>query len=120
DIAPIKRAAEVLEKDITRPYPLAVLAREVGINTFKLSTGFKQVYKLTVFQFRLKLRLSLAVQLLENTDFSIKQIAFKTGFDSRDSMARAFKQKLGRTPSQWRYSNCSASIPESFILKNVV
>jgi len=115
DIAPIQRAAELLQEDITRPYTISILAREVGINTFKLSSGFKQLYKLTIFQFRLKLRLKLAVQLLEDTDFSIKQIAYKTGFDSRDSLARVFKQKLGRSPSQWRSSNCSVSIREPFI-----
>lgn len=102
DFPLIHKVADLLKKDVTKPFTISELAREVGINTQKLNFGFKEVYNLSIYQYRVSLQVQLGLQLLEETDLSIKEIAYKTGFDSRDSMARVFKKKLGRCPTDWR------------------
>ena len=102
DIPYIHEAVKILEKDPSRSFTVSALALEVGINSFKLREGFKQLYNNTVYQFRLRLRLQLAMQLLEETDLTVEQIAYKTGFESRDSLTRCFKKKLSCSPSEWR------------------
>lgn len=106
DLPNLERAVQLLQKDVARPFTISSLALEVGINTSKLTSGFKQLYNQTIYQFRLSLRLKLAQQLLEDTDLSVKQIAYKTGFDSRDSLTRCFKKKLKRSPREWKNSQC--------------
>ena len=108
----IHEAVKILEKDPSRYFTVSALALEVGINSFKLREGFKQLYNNTVYQFRLRLRLQLAMQLLEETDLTVEQIAYKTGFESRDSLTRCFKKKLSRSPSEWRSQQAMKPDPQ--------
>jgi AraC family transcriptional activator of pyochelin receptor len=112
DIPYIHEAVKILEKDPSRYFTVSALALEVGINSFKLREGFKQLYNNTVYQFRLRLRLRFAMQLLEETDLTIEQIAYKTGFDSRDSLSRCFRKKFGCSPSEWRNQQAMNPAPE--------
>jgi transcriptional regulator GlxA family with amidase domain len=109
----LTRAVEILRLDVARPFTISALALEVGINSYKLREGFKQLYNMTVYQFRLYLRLEVAMQLLEDTDLTIEQIAYKVGFDSRDSLSRCFRKKFSRSPREWR--NEQALKPQSDI-----
>jgi AraC family transcriptional activator of pyochelin receptor len=112
DIPFIQEAVKILEKDPAKSFTVTALALEVGINSFKLREGFKQLYNNTVYQFRLRLRLQLAMQLLEETDLTIEQIAYKTGFESRDCLTRCFRKKLGRSPTEWRNEQAMKLNPE--------
>jgi len=112
DIPYIRQAGEILEKDPARSFTVSSLALEVGINSFKLREGFKQLYNQTIYQFRLRLRLQMVMQLLEDTDLTIAQIAYKTGFDSRDSLTRCFRKKLQRSPREWRNEQSMKPVPE--------
>lgn len=106
DVPFIHEAVQLLQKDPARSFTVSSLALEVGINSFKLREGFKQLYNRTIYQFRLDLRLGAAVDLLENTDLTIEQIAYKVGFDSRDSMGRCFRRRFQCSPREWRNDSC--------------
>ena len=47
-------------------------------------------------------RRQLAERLLQETDFSLVEIAFMTGFSEQSSFARAFKRWAGQTPRNFR------------------
>ena len=102
DIPYIQHAVEILKKDPSRAFTISSLALEVGINSFKLREGFKQLYNKTIYKFRLELRIWMAMDLLENTDLTVEQVAHKTGFDSRDSLGRRFRKMLRCSPTEWR------------------
>ncbi len=102
DIPYILDARNILDLDPARHLTITALALEVGINSFKLRIGFKEVFKTTIHQYRLDLRLSMAKQLLDETDLTIAEIAYKTGFDSRDGFARCFRKKFHLSPREWR------------------
>jgi len=98
----IFEAQKLLAADPARQLTITALALEVGINTFKLRSGFKQLFQTTIHQYRLTLRLNLATQLLSETDLTISEIAYKTGFDSRDGFARSFRRRFHECPREWR------------------
>jgi AraC family transcriptional activator of pyochelin receptor len=102
DLPFIRQAREILDADPRRQLTITALALEVGINSFKLRMGFKEVYNITIHQYRLDLRLNLAKKLLDETDLTIAEIAYKTGFDSRDGFARSFRKKFAQCPREWR------------------
>jgi len=102
DIPYILDARNILDLDPSRQLTITALALEVGINSFKLRIGFKEVFKTTIHQYRLDLRLRMAKQLLDETDLTIAEIAYKTGFDSRDGFAKCFRKKFGSSPREWR------------------
>ena len=77
DFPYIIEAQKILAADPSRQLTITALALEVGINSFKLRVGFKQLFKTTIHQYRLDLRLNLAKQLLTETDLTISEIAYK-------------------------------------------
>ena len=47
-------------------------------------------------------RRDLAMRLLRETDFSLIEVAFMTGFSEQSALTRAFKRWVGRTPGAFR------------------
>jgi AraC-like DNA-binding protein len=46
-----------------------------------------------------------AIHLLTNTDLSLKEISFNLGFCSAFYFSKLFKEKVGRTPGEYRKLN---------------
>lgn len=78
---------------------LKKLARIFGTNEYKLKTGFKYLFKTTIYQFYNDQRLSRSLLLIENTAIPLKNIAFMAGFSTYPNFSRAFKIKYGYPPS---------------------
>lgn len=115
DIPFIMDAHKILEEDPARQLTITALALEVGINSFKLRIGFKEIFKQTIHQYRLDLRLDKAKQLLDETDLTIGEIAYKVGFDSRDGFARCFRKRFNASPREWRKEKGYSPEPELYL-----
>jgi AraC family transcriptional activator of pyochelin receptor len=111
DFPYIFEAQKILATNPACQLTITALALEVGINSFKLRVGFKQLFKTTIHQYRLNLRLNLAKQLLSETDLTLSEIAYKTGFDSRDGFGRCFRRKFKESPREWRNSRDAIQSP---------
>jgi len=83
-------------------FSLAELAYKTGTNTFKLNTGFKEIYGLSVFHFFLNMRMVRAQALLQNTKEPMGHIAHLTGYADADSFSKAFKKHFGASPRAFR------------------
>jgi len=55
------------------------------------------------------MRLEKAKELLETSDLSVSEAAFKTGFGSPSNFSKVFTEKYGITPSQFRRINPNAT-----------
>lgn len=102
DLPAVKLAKEIIEKNLTDHWSLNMLASKAGINVFKLKIGFKQLYNESPYKFLVRLRLEEASRLLIDTDLPLKEIAYRTGFDSRDGFTRSFRKKYKQSPREWR------------------
>ena len=65
---------------------------------------FKQVYGLTPYNYLLSMRMKSAQQLLEQTNLSIKEVAYNLGFTDEHYFSHLFKEKVGKTPTSYRKS----------------
>lgn len=74
----------------------AGLSHYYFIRTFKRETGF------TPHEYLLNTRIATARYLLKNTELSVKDICFHTGFTGESNFCSAFKQRTGMTPTQYR------------------
>jgi AraC family transcriptional regulator of arabinose operon len=99
----IRKAAAYLEGDPARPFSVAEIARHCGLSPSRFSHLFKQQLQLTPRQFSEKLRLELAQQLLANTSLSVREVAFKAGFEDPLYFSRRFMRAFGRTPGESRH-----------------
>lgn len=81
---------------------LRSVAEALGINKFALAKVFSGVFHTNFNQYLNEIRLNYASSLLENTDKRITDIYLEAGFESQRTFNRAFQQKYGRTPSEYR------------------
>ena len=54
-----------------------------------------------VSQYVNKLRIDEACRLLRETDMSVIQIAFASGFNTKSNFNREFQRNVGQSPSNW-------------------
>jgi transcriptional regulator GlxA family with amidase domain len=59
---------------------------------------------LSPHQYRLQVRLGRARTLLSETALSVKEVAFRCGFESEHYFSRLFRRKTGVAPGRWRRS----------------
>jgi AraC-like DNA-binding protein len=101
DIERIHQAKEILLSNLENLPGLVELARQVGINDYKLKRGFRQVFGTSAFKYLHDYRLEKAYQLLATEDMKVEEVASMVGFDSRSYFALAFRKKFGLNPRQF-------------------
>jgi AraC family transcriptional regulator, transcriptional activator of the genes for pyochelin and ferripyochelin receptors len=102
DVPALELAKSIIEKDPASRIHLPMLADKAGINEFKLKIGFRELFRTSPYQYRLRLCLERAKELLEETDDTIDQIASKVGFDTYNGFSTAFKKAFNIPPTVYR------------------
>ncbi|MEM7796120.1 MAG: AraC family transcriptional regulator [Cyanobacteria bacterium P01_C01_bin.118] len=113
DLDRIYQAGRILARNLNNPPSVKALARQVGLNRFKLNQGFHQVYGTTPFRYLRYCRLDLAAHLLTTSDLAIEAIAHKVGYTSRSNFATAFRQQFGLNPKALQLHSRYMTEPQS-------
>jgi AraC-like DNA-binding protein len=103
----IQKACLIIRDNPARNLNIEDLARELYTNYSLFRRAFKKYTGLSPMQYHTSLRMKQAVHLLTNTDLSVKEISFNLGFCSVFYFSKLFKEKTGRTPSDYRKQNRS-------------
>ena len=82
--------------------PLPELARRLGVSYTWFRRTFVHHTGLSPHQYRLQLRVGRARALLSETSLTVKEVAFRSGFESEHYFCRLFKRKTGVAPGVWR------------------
>lgn len=92
-----------LDENIQRPkLPLSYLTKFSGFNKDKLSTAFKEMFGESIAHYQIHQRMSLAADLLRNSDLLVKEIAYKVGYHRLHKFIPQFKQYYRCTPTNFR------------------
>ncbi|MGJ1446876.1 helix-turn-helix transcriptional regulator [Sphingobacterium spiritivorum] len=102
DIQILSSIKESIESEPWADYSLMGLARQFGINDFKLKRGFKILFQKTVFAFILEQRMVLSLDLIKNTSLGLKEISLKAGFKHQHHFSQRFKSYFGFLPREYR------------------
>jgi AraC family transcriptional regulator, transcriptional activator of the genes for pyochelin and ferripyochelin receptors len=102
DIERIHQAKAILSQNLMHPPSIMGLARQVGLNDYKLKLGFRQVFETTPFGYLRSQRLELAQHLLGSTELTVEQVAIAVGYQSRSSFTAAFRREFGTAPKGWQ------------------
>ena len=81
---------------------LADLAREASMSVPNFSSVFRRTYGLSPMEYLNQLRLHNAIDLLQNTDKKIIDIAEECGYFSISNFIKAFNHSMGMSPSRYR------------------
>ena len=80
------------------------LAAELNLSKSYFQHLYKQIFGVSAISDVINSRVEHGKYLLSSTDFSVRQIAEKCGYDSDIHFMRQFKSKSGMTPSAYRES----------------
>lgn len=101
DVERLKALKELLGSAFDRPLTLNKLAREAGLNEFKLKQGFKKLFGTTVFNHIRELRMQHALQLMLDGESNIGEISARVGYSNPSNFSRNFKKRFGLNPRDY-------------------
>ena len=81
------------------------LAKYLGISEVYLRKQFQANYRVTPKQYILNARIRKARQLLIDTPYTVAAVAEECGFSSVYHFCRCFRQRTGKTPTQYAAEN---------------
>lgn len=83
-------------------WPVGRLARVSGVSAAHFARSFKQAFGVPPHRYLLTRRIERATALLRDTDLSVTEIAFQTGWGSLGTFGRIFRDITGHTPGAIR------------------
>ena len=98
----IERVMSFAERNNNKKIKLNDVAKLVFLSPKYLSRIFKQKTGNGFNQFKLSLRMKRAKELLDNTEYTIDQIAYDVGYQNAESFIRMFKKINGMTTTEYR------------------
>lgn len=99
----VHRVLAYLQKHYEKPdLSLSGVGAALGCNPKYLTTRFTLVVGERMHTYLLGLRVARACELLLGTHLSVKEIAHASGFSSAGRLARAFRGRVGVSPSEYR------------------
>ena len=98
----LQLAMDTVEKHMMNTdFSVEMLVKEMGISRSNLYLKFKELTGLSSSEFIRNIRLKRAVQLLEKSDMSVKEIMYMTGFNTASYFSKCFKKQFGVIPSEY-------------------
>lgn len=93
---------EFIEQRSEQPLTLEQMSEMCGLSIIAFSGKFKKLTGQTFIEYRNKIRIQKAKQLLEQTDYKILHISQEVGFEDLSFFNKLFKKLTGLSPRQYR------------------
>jgi len=102
--AAMSRVHAYIEAHLSDSIELVQLSAVAGMSVFHFARQFKQSAGISPHHYLVGRRIERAKKLLADTDLSLSEIAFATGFSDQSHLTRHFRQMIGVPPGQFRRS----------------
>jgi transcriptional regulator GlxA family with amidase domain len=100
------RAKDRMDAASHEEWPVRRLARVSGASEAPFARSFKEAFGVPPHRYLLTRRIERATALLRDTDLSITEIAFQTGWNSLGTFGRTFRDVTGENPGAIRVPEC--------------
>jgi AraC-like DNA-binding protein len=113
DLAHLRRARDLMDREYARPLDVAALARAALMSTAHFSRQFRATYGETPYAYLMTRRIERAKALLRRGDMSVTEVCMAVGCTSLGSFSARFTQLVGETPTAYRARDhgALASVP---------
>ena len=102
DFDNIQTAVEYINHHITEDLKIDQICASCYLSKYHFCRLFKEKIGLTVMDYILKTRVTMAKELLWEADLSVTEISESCGFSSISYFSRAFKNETGVSPLQYK------------------
>jgi len=115
------RAKDRMDVASHEEWPVGRLARVSSVSEAHFARSFKDAFGVPPHRYLLTRRIERAKALLRDTELSITDIAFQTGWKSLGTFGRIFRDITGENPGQLRAREKAAShgfdsVPACFLI----
>ena len=101
-IQSINRASHYIAMHLDETIDVKTLARVANLSDFHFCRIFKAIKGEPPIAFIARIRIETAAQLLRYSSLTVEKIAYNIGYESPASLSKAFKNRYGITPTQYR------------------
>lgn len=98
----LKKACTYIDAHLTEDIRIPLLAAYTGIHKSYLQALFSKYMHSTITSYITRKRLELAAFLLSNSALSITDIAFQSGYNTRQHFGSTFEKYYGMSPRSYR------------------
>lgn len=98
----IQKTLDYIEEHIGEDIKIEVLAETAALSLFYYQRLFSRLVKKPVREYIKLRRMAIVLEVLQNKNSRILDIALEYGFGSHETFTRAFKEAYGMTPEQYR------------------
>ena len=101
----VKELKEIIQDQIDTQFTfdLKQISNDLELNPSYLSREFSKYFEdLNFGDYIRKLRIEKAIHLIENSSYTLTEIAYMTGFSDQSHFTRIFKVQTGKNPSSYR------------------
>nr|WP_295683062.1 AraC family transcriptional regulator [uncultured Lachnoclostridium sp.] len=99
----IELTIEYMEQNFAKDISLLEIANNLNVTSQYLCRIFKQLLKISPYEYLVRLRIQKAKEMLIKEDKMIKDLIQYTGFSDASYFSAVFKRYEGMTPAQFRH-----------------
>ncbi|HEU4462965.1 MAG TPA: helix-turn-helix transcriptional regulator [Solirubrobacterales bacterium] len=108
DLAHLRRARDLMDREYAQPLDVAALARAALMSPAHFSRRFRAAYGETPYGYLMTRRVERAKLLLRRGDMSVSEVCMAVGCTSLGSFSARFTRLVGETPTAYRARNHAA------------
>ena len=101
ELRKVREAATLLTQSLSVHITIPELSIMVNLTEKKLQAGFMHLYNSGIYEYLVNARLEKVKEMLFQ-DLPLKWIALQIGYKDKSSLIKAFRNKYGMTPGQWK------------------
>lgn len=98
----VRQAMNFIRDKIAEPIQVTDVAANVAVSRRVLENRFEKALRRSPAQVIRRTKLAHAMYLLSETDLTVQEIGFQTGFFHQETFLRFFKRESGSTPTEYR------------------
>jgi AraC-like DNA-binding protein len=102
NLAHLRRARDLMDREYSRPLEVAELARAALMSTAHFSRQFRAAYGETPYSYLMTRRIERAKALLRLGDMTVTEVCFEVGCSSLGSFSASFTKLVRVTPTAYR------------------
>jgi AraC-like DNA-binding protein len=97
----VERAKFLMHENIDGTVDIDGIGDRLGVGRARFYEAFKWYTGMTPYQYFIHLKINRAKEILASEGASVKEAAFRLGFDDQYYFSRLFRKKTGLSPSAW-------------------
>ncbi|MFA9377628.1 MAG: helix-turn-helix domain-containing protein [Lachnotalea sp.] len=101
----VEEAIRIFHLEPERDFTIKEFTKERGLNYYRFIDTFTHYVGVSPRQYIISIRMTIAKDLLINSQFQILEVAQLTGYDNPLYFSRLFKKTLGMSPTEYRKHN---------------